>query len=202
MRASKIAALIAVVLLTGVLLWKRSSAQDRPGAPATSRVAVCDIVQVFNNYTRATDLTAAMNKRRDSLKAENEKRGQAIEALRLELEGLVVGSKKYEAQFSEMQRLTIERDAWMRFQEAMVMRDHHRLTRDMYEEIIKTIGEVAKQRGIDIVLYYPRADIQSNNTKQLLQQIQARKVLFAADGVDLTDAVLMRLNENYRARSK
>jgi len=202
MRVSKIAVLIVIGLLAGALLRGRSSAQDRPAAPATVKVGVCDVVEVFNNYTRADDLTATLNKRRDALKAENEKRGQAIEALRLELDGLIMGSKKYEAQFSEMQRLTIERDAWMRFQEAMVMRDHHRLSRDMYDEIIKTIGEVAKQRGFHVVLHRPRADVQSKNTRELLQQIQARQVLYAADSVDLTDVVLMKLNEDYRARSK
>jgi len=202
MRVSKIAVLIVIGLLAGALLRGRSSAQDRPTAPAMVKVGVCDVVEVFNNYTRADDLTATLNKRRDALKAENEKRGQAIEALRLELDGLIMGSKKYEAQFSEMQRLTIERDAWMRFQEAMVMRDHHRLTRDMYDEIIKTIGEVAKQRGFHVVLHRPRADVQSKNTRELLQQIQARQVLYAADSVDLTDVVLMKLNEDYRARSK
>ncbi len=115
--------------------------------PAAATVGVCDVVVVFNEYQRAKDLTLKLNERRDALRAENEKRGKAIDVLRTELEGLKAGSKEYEQRLNEVQRLTIERTAWLQFQESLIMRDHQRLTREMYEQILRMIQTVGEQQG-------------------------------------------------------
>lgn len=199
MKAARVYVLVIAVLLGGAVLLDRSFAQPRSTAAGPTKVAVCDVVKVFNNYNRAKDLTATLNEKRETVKAEAEKRLQAINTIGMELEELVQGSKEYERRFNEVQRLTIERTVWLQYQDALVMRDHHRLTKEMYEEIIKMVGLIAQERGVQIVLSRMSEDLQSENTPQLLQQIERRKVLYAADSVDVTDTVLKRLNEAYRA---
>jgi Skp family chaperone for outer membrane proteins len=156
-------------------------------------------VEIFNNYARAEDLTAQLNERRQEIQAESEKRSQAIEGLQLEMEGLREGSEEYEQRFGEIQRMLVEREAWARYQEGMLMREHHRLTKEMYEQILDTIEKVSRERGFDVVLFHPRVEITSTNTQELLEQIQGRPVLYAAQGVDLTSEVLTRLNNAYQA---
>ena len=70
MKASRIALIAAVALPVAAAVLKDSFAQagaDKPPAPAAassaSRVAVCDMVEVFNNYLRAKDLTAQRDER-------------------------------------------------------------------------------------------------------------------------------------------
>ena len=201
MKTSRVYLLVIATLVGGALLLGRSFAQSAaPGSEA--RVAVCDVVKVFNSYDRAEDLTAQLNERRNGIKAEAERRSKAIQAIQMEMEGLVTGSTEYEQRFNDIQRLTIDRAAWLKFEEARALRDHHRLTREMYEEIVEVIGKTARQRGVDIVLYRMSAGLQSENTPQLLQEIERRKVLYAADRVDLTDAIMKRLNDSYRAKKK
>ncbi len=199
MKAARVYVLVIAALLGGAVLLDRSFAQPPSTAAGPTKVAVCDVVKVFNNYNRAKDLTATLNDKRETVKAEAEKRLQAINTIGMELEELVRGSKEYERRFNDVQRLTIERTAWLQYQEALVMRDHHRLTKEMYQETIKMVGLIAQERGVQIVLSRMSEDFQSENTPQLLQQIERRKVLYAADSVDLTDTVLKRLNEAYRA---
>jgi len=199
MNASKWIPAAAIGLLAAGLLLAPSLAQVQAPAGGATRVAVCDVVQVFNNYARANDLTETLNQKRQEIQAESQKRQQAVENLQQEMQGLLEGSEEYERRFGEIQRMSIDREAWMRHQEGTLMREHHRLTGEMYEEIVKTIEQIAKEGGIDVVLFRARGKIESQNTQQLLQQIEGRKVLYASDGVDLTDTVLTRLNEAYKA---
>ena len=70
----------------------------------------------------------------------------------------------------------------------------------MYEQILKTIGDVARENGYAIVLYKESASQPSKNTPELLQQIERRKVLHCDESVDLTALVLGRLNTSYSGK--
>ena len=66
MRTSTKTLFVAGAILCGVILLSDTlvrSEPDRAKAVATARVAVCDVVMVFNNYQRAKDLTQTMSER-------------------------------------------------------------------------------------------------------------------------------------------
>jgi len=202
MKATQIGLLLVAALAAGALVLSQSSAQpaSRP-APAT-RVAACDVVEVFNNYQRAKDLTARLEEKRKAITAENDQRKKAIDAVNMELSGLKEGSPEHEKRLGEMQRLEIERKAYLQFQEAVVMREHHRLTRDMYDQIRKVVAQVAREQGYQIVLYRERDEQPTESTPELLQLIERRKVLYCDDSVDVTAAVLGKLNQSYAGEGK
>jgi len=187
--------------LGGGLLLREGFAQPAipPAAAAPTRVAVCDIGQVFNNNERSKSLRDVLDGRRKAVEQENEKRGKAIEAAQLELGAYKEGSAQYEKTLADIQRLTIDRKVWLEFQNAMVIREHQRLTREMYDQILKIIEELAVQRGLDVVLYVEREMTESDSTRELVGMIERRKVLYARQGTDITEAVLTRLNQAYRA---
>ncbi len=85
--------------------------------------------------------------------------------------------------------------------DAKIMREHHRLTKEMYHQIIKKISQVAKANAIDLVIYRPLGEIKSQSTQQLIQEISQRRVLYVNPKADLTQVVLGGLNEDY-LRSK
>lgn len=192
--------LVLAVLAAGAGIFGSATAQVAT-SPAPTRVAVCDIEEVFGNYARATDLLAKLNQDREALRAENEQRGRAINAIQMELEGLKEDSQEYQDRFNEMQRLTIERQAWLQFKEAAALREHGRLTGAMYEEINRAIETVARECGYQIVLFNQRSDFRTP-TRDVLEQIRARKVLYSDPEIDITQMVLSRLNDAYRAKGQ
>ena len=200
MKKSQILALLAAFgLVAGALLLRDSLAQT--SAPATlspARVAVCDIQEVFANYARATDLLAQLNDKRQALTTEDEQRGKALDAIQAELSALKRGSKEYEARLAEAERLRIDRAVAMQYKEGVLRRDHRRLTLEMYEEINKTLAAVAKDKGLDLVLYRDGELVDTDETLELLAQIRTRKVLYSDDRLDITAEVLDRLNAAYR----
>jgi len=195
--------LIACLLAWGAALLTDALAQEDKAAASLSsgatRVAVCDVVQIFDNYERAKTLNATLNERKRSVDQENDKRGKEIDEISRELEGLKEGSKEYESRFIEQSRLSAERDAWLRLQNLLILREHHRLSTEMYEQIMDTIRDVAKSKGYHLVLFRDQEELMSQNSAELVREIAQRRVLYADPRIDITDEVLLRLNADYRA---
>ena len=199
MRKSQVLIVAAALLLGGVLLMRNSSAQQADVTAGPTSVAVCDIEGIFRNYDRATDLLDRLNDDRVTIKNEYEQRGKAVQALEMELDALKEGSEEYEARLQEIQRLSIESNTYLQFNESLIRRKHHRLTEEMYHEILGGITQVAQERGIDLVFYRDEQVAQgSNDAMELLTQIRNRKVLYSRESLDITQVVLDRLNQAYR----
>ena len=202
MKKTGICVLILAAVLAGAIVLKDSLAQTAKPRGVATRVGVCDIVEIFDNYQRAKDLTAQLSEHGKTIKAENEKRGKAIDAIKMELESLNAGSKEYDKRLDEIEKLAIERKAWLDYETAKSMRNHHRLTRDMHDQIVKMIAQVSKELNLQIVLQRDRSKMSSMTTPELIRKIAARKVLYAAEEADITEIVLSRLNLAYRSLKK
>jgi Skp family chaperone for outer membrane proteins len=192
---------IALGLLGGMMMWKDSLGQPAPAsAPAVpARVAVCDVQEIYANYDRAKDLLTKLNDDRQAAQAENEKRGKAADALQAELTALKPGSPEYENRLNQMERMTIDRKVELQYQEALMLRKHRQMTAQLYSEILAMIGTAAREQGINLVLYRDRDLLETDETMELLAQIRNRKVLYCDSSLDITQTVLARLNEAYRA---
>lgn len=208
MKKSHVWLLAAAAVVIGAVIWRESMAQSNvPAAPAATRVGVCDIEQIFRNYQRAKDLLAEMNKKNEDIKNEDEKRSKAVMALQAEVEGLLKNSKEREKRESELQMKAIEQKNWREFQETLTMREYVRLQMELYDDIVKTIGETAKENGVQMVLYQDRGEMtmdynEPNVMKAVRNSIQTRKVLYSDPSLDLTDRVLLKLNDKYKAGRK
>jgi outer membrane protein len=197
--------LLAVVccLAGATLLLKDTSAQTTPSASAPmAKVAICDIQEIFANYNKAKDLLAQLNDNRQAVNAEVEKRGKAIDALQMELEGLKQGSKEYEARAAEIQRQTIDRAVYKQFQDSQILHEHRKLTVEMYNETVKMIAKVAKEQGYNLVLYREHELVETEDMVQLFDQIRSHKVLYSDESLDITKDVLAKLNEAYKGGGK
>lgn len=195
------AIVIVLVALCAMLLMKDSLAQTtRPAAPEpAAEVGVCDVVEVFNNYAKARDLSEEMTRRGELAKQTDDQKMTDLRNLQMTLEGLKEGSPDYQKVLEELERKTVEREVWLQTEKAGTMREHHRRTKEMYDEIISVVSAVAADRGMKVVLYMERLPILSRETQELVQAIERRKVLYGDPSVDLTEAVLARLNRKYQA---
>ncbi|MDY7010998.1 MAG: OmpH family outer membrane protein [Planctomycetota bacterium] len=195
---------VAVLFSAVVVFFSHSSAQDAPAAPAAraTRVAVCDVASVFNNYQKAKDLNEKFAQKRKDISAEDEKRNQEIQRLEKMLEGVEPGSKIHDKTSEQLQELVIKRSVWRKLQEQAAIRWHRRLTEQMYSEILTAVETVAKRRGCDLVIYHEDVPIASETTTELLNKIAQRKCLYYNPSIDLTDAVLQFANSKYANQPK
>ncbi len=194
----KIVSMVCVATAAGFLAstLNLSAQQDRSPLRAATRLAVCDMVHVFNKYQKAVDLTRQLDAKGKKVQAENQRKKKEIEKIENMLKGLK--GAEYERRYNELRRLEIERKAWLNYQEERTMREHHRLTKEMYQEILRIVEVVAEENGFDIVLQRRASISESMNTPELLGQIERRQILYSHDGVDITQTVLQRVNSTYK----
>jgi Skp family chaperone for outer membrane proteins len=199
MKSSRIFLVLFAAVAAGLVVGAHLDAQG--GAPAAAGpIATCNVVEILNNCQKAKDLTAKLNKEGIRIKKEDDKRIATIENLTKEIKLLTIGSEEYEQRFAERQRLRINREAWMKFEQAKIMRTHQTLTREMYLEVQKAVGIVAKSRGFKIVLHQQRGKLRANTTAEMRAEISQRQVVYSDEAVDITASVLSSLNASYRSK--
>jgi len=194
--------LAVMVLLAGMWDAQTSLAQSGAYSQRATAVGVCDVVEVFNNYQRAKDLTADFKVKRDSIQQQHDARSDAIEEKDKELQSLLEGSPEYEKQYRELRMMVNDAQVWAQTEESLAQREHLRLTTEMYDEILGMISVVSNEQGFDIILFRETRDTKADTMQDLLLQMQNRKVLYNNDDVDITDRVLNRLNMAYEANRR
>lgn len=202
MRRSGIFLLAAASVTCVAVFLTVVSAQAPAAAGPRGTVAVCDVVTVFNNYQQAKDLSAEFQERAKKLAAQDELKLQAVQEVGKVLNALKPGSKSYEEQLQKWEKLSLERTMWRGVRDQVNLREHRRLTEEMYTEILAMIETVAKERRFDLVIHRENVELASQTTTELLNKIAQRKCLYAAKSIDITDVVLKRVNHRYRLRKK
>lgn len=190
--------LAAVAAIAVATLTPTIAQQVGKQAPPTS-VGVCNIMQIFSQYQRAKDLTKMLAKKQGAIQAETEKRTKEIEALNTELDSYVAGKAEYNRVKEKIERLSIDLQVWRRIKETSLLREHLRLTKEMYTEVKNAIETVAKQHGITLVLQLEPPSMQARSATEMVNLISRKKILFSDQNLNITPFVLQRLNETYRA---
>jgi len=199
MKTARILLPVVAAILGAFLLLEDSSAQPKGArAPATS-VAVCDIMDLLDNYERAKDLIAGLKADRERIQQEGEAKKKKILEMNQQLDGLKSGSPAYRKLLSKMEQDRFYLEAWVKMQGGRGMREHHRLTKLLYADIRIAIEKVAKARGIHVVLSFAHRDTPTKTSVQLAQLMESRQVIWRDESVDLTEAVLTQLNKDYKA---
>jgi Skp family chaperone for outer membrane proteins len=204
MRFGKVHVMVLILVLAMGMVFvsfTRSQAQGTAGGGSATRVAVCNIANVLGDYQRAKDLSNDLKEQRDEIEAENKQRVKKAEELQTQLEGYKSGSPKYDETLQAIQRHEIDRRVWLQMKQQEMLRTHRRLLEDMYNDIHTAVSDVAKEKGFDIVLQSQPGELQqAKDVEQLITQIDRQKVLYNIPGIDITAAVLLRVNEAYQVK--
>ncbi len=192
---------VVVVVLTAVSGWLMSSvnAQEK-ASPAATKVAVVDIVKVFNEYQRTKEINERLNKEQINLQNQRKAKLDRVEALKAQLESLNPDSKDYYQRQKELLEASIELKNFTDIKSEEVKREFRVLTEDIYKQILKSVEDAAKDMGYDLVLYLDMMEIKGDSFPALLEKIRERKVMYAAKHIDITQNVLDVLNQTYKLK--
>jgi Skp family chaperone for outer membrane proteins len=191
-------------LVVAVALVATVTAQDAPRAPA-ARICVVDLGVLFRDYERKEKLENEVNVERERIKAELEAHAEAIDKLRKDRTGFHRNQRAEEewedardaikdAQAS-LERLTERRQQQLK-------RRVERLTLQVLAELELAVEEHGRAARFDLIFKADRSDLAAPQAGGELQALfeerifraQTRDVLYRADALDETAAVLARLN--------
>ncbi len=196
--------IVAVAAVVGMLLWSQSQARSpkRSKIPAAARIAVCDMEQVVGNSARAKHRTKTFKKRRKRIQQAEQARGKEIKNLQMELEEAKPGTKAYKAQLEVIRKKLFELRVWQQMQQEYMERSYYVDTRRMYNDAAAIIAKFAAEEGIDVVMHRRTAPLTGKNVDDLVDNVDARKVVYAAKELDITDKIMARVDAAFHKSQK
>lgn len=205
MTRTRVAILTAAAAAVGALLLNRTFAAPQtttmPVAQATS-VAVCDVLAVLARCERAKMLSEKFAGQLKNIEAQAKQNEQKLRDAEQSLEELAVGTDDYERQYQAISGMAVGFDIRNKTARANIKRKYYIATLSLYKEITDTVAELARQRGIDIVIYRDGRAMGGRSVQELQRQMSGRKILYATGRLDITDEVLKKVNAAFAAENK
>ncbi len=198
---------IVIVATTGVCVLTTSyifgAAKQASPPPEGTRVAVIDLVRVFNEYEQTKVVNQKMQEHRTKLGQEDDKRAQEINAKRSALEGFTPDSADWYKRNEELKKLRFDYRVWQLTEQDELGEHHLRWVKKTYKQVTDEVAAVAKARGAQLVVTKEELDMPTNqDTKTMLEamfrQILNRKVVYAEPSIDISDQVLENLNAAFQ----
>ena len=184
-----------LVLAAGVVLngFGVARAQNKP-----TRVAVCDVQVVFDALEEKGQVEADLQEMVEKLQEEGKSREQKIKDLKFDMEILAKGSEAHKKKVGEIERALMELRVFQGLRALRINRERALKTQYLYRKMSDAVGRVAKENDFGIVLFKERpVDFTNTKAEALNAVINMRKVLWAADELDLTQQVIQKMNNEF-----
>lgn len=172
-------------------------------ALAQSKVAVVNVATLSEKYAKTKDLESQFDALRKSLGQQREGMKDKIEKAKNALQDeLKPGTDDYRARRKEIAMMEAELQWFVESEGQKVEKGLAESLRSIFDDIHSCVSEVAQEHGIQIVLAADNVPVDPPDTpNQARQTILLQKVLYWKPEVDLTDAVLAKLNQRYKPGS-
>ncbi len=179
-------------LLALALLASSADRRQATAAPPDARVAVIDVQEVLNSFSRFKIMMAEL--KADATRADQQLKAAAAEVKEMArgLNDLLPGTRDYLDLQGKIKERGEELKAQVQLQKSELMQREARAYRDAYREIVQEIEAHAKKHGIEVVLR-TNAPVKTETPAEILRDINKQVVWFAPSR-DITAAILDRLN--------
>ena len=205
MNVQRIASVLIVagaIVMTGAFT---ATGQNQAGGNGL-QVGVVHLQQLMDNLRAVSTLRTELQQRRDRIQADAERRQNELQAMENQHALLTPGSAEWRDKAVEMEEKSAELQTWVSYEQVQLARYEIRGMERVYREVLAAVQTLANDEGLDLVLVregefrLPQAPpgAEQQLAQELRQQISLRKVLFAHDRLDVTNAVRERMDRDIR----
>ena len=99
-----------------------------------------------------------------------------------------------------MLQLQTSANVWAKMEEARVARVEKHWVEKNYNDITEAVSAVAKENGLALVLMRVELETDIPDANRLRLQIINRKVVYYDEQLDVTEAVLKKVNDTFEMR--
>lgn len=197
--------LLGFAAIAAMLMWRPldartpSQSQPRPGS-----IATVDLGRVLDRLNESADWDMRLRSLSANITAEFQSRQAALEARWREAEGIASEAER-RAALEEMALQRLRFEEWGRMKQVEVDRERSLKWQSLYRAIREEAGRLAESQGYELVVVNDSLgpisvsrDSEASQEQQVLQQILNRRLLHAAKSTDITEQLIVRMN-NARA---
>ncbi len=174
---------------------QKETPQTEPKQSGTGlKVAVVSIRQIFQKCERGASYREEAIAEQNRIVAELEKLSREIEAEKAGLRTLKEDSSDYMTQAKGLFEKQANYQARQEFYKQQMELKDQLWTKELYQDILRITGEVAKEKGLDLVIREDEVDFSETNTSELGLALRVQKLLYSGGCLDITDEVTARLD--------
>jgi Skp family chaperone for outer membrane proteins len=190
----------APILAAFALAFAGASAAN---AQESVKVGVCNPARVFGEMQETKDLKQKLENDRKSIEAEVNAKQQKVKDLQAQRDLLKPDSPQYAKADQDFMQEAIQFDTWSKITQAQLQGQQKQQMKALFDKIVAATGQVAQQKGFDLILADQRPDLPENlaaiSVDQLRAILNGRNVLFNNQKVDISGDVVAALDAQYKA---
>jgi Skp family chaperone for outer membrane proteins len=196
MKFKSIVLLVCATVMSIAVVGPGAGKAAAPQDNKCLKIAVVSVRKIFQDCKRNVKYRQEMSAERDKMEAELEKLSKEIDSEKAGLKMLKPNSSDYSASMKSI----LEKQASLQakqeyFKRQMDMREQT-VIEQLFKDVVNAVAEVAKDKGIDMVLERSEPDLPASNSNELTLTISTHKVLYSSGCEDITGAVLAKVDAN------
>lgn len=193
------------LLVTVVVVWTVSTrlnhAQPAAAPAGGTKIAVVDLVRVFNDFEQTKLVNQKMQETRRELGLQADDKMKKINAEKAALDAFTPDSPDWHQRRKRVRQMLYDYQIWEQLKKDWITEDHILWAKKTYQMVTDEIARVAKTKGFQLVITQETIDTNVTDWKVLYQQMLNRKVVYAEPVIDLTNEVLANLNASFDPNS-
>jgi Skp family chaperone for outer membrane proteins len=160
------------------------------------KIGVVSVRKIFQDCKRNVKYRQEMTAEHDKMGAELEKLSREIDLDKAGLKTLKAGSQDYLSVVKEILEKQGRLQAQQEFFKRQIDAREQAVIERLFKDIVQSTAQIAKDKGIDLVLERSEPDLPAVNSEALSMTISTHKVLYSTGCEDITDAVLVKVDAN------
>ena len=166
------------------------------------RIGVVSIQRVFLDCKRNAEYMERAQAEQNRLEAELTKLRKEIEAGQAGIRTLRAGSPDRLRQVKELLDKRGEYEAQKEYYKLQIELKDQQWSEQLYKDILRRTDEVAKEKGLDLVLEMTEPSFPAGSAEELRLTIRTHKLLYGGVCQDITDEVMARLDVEDKDKEK
>ena len=164
------------------------------GAGVHCRIAVVSIRRVFGQCKRNAQYREKTNAEQAGIMTELERLSADIESEKAGLKTLKEGSSDYLEAMKRILNRQASLQAMQQFHKQQIDIQDKQFTERLYQDILRTVEEIARDKGIDMVFDKDEPQLPAPTANELMMTVRTHKLLYSEGCIDITEQVLARLD--------
>ncbi len=193
---------LAILCLSIALFQSVNANASRPTImqAAPTAVAVIDVGRLTDEIDEAGEWDMKLEALQSSMNSEGQEAQAAMERRLKESEGTEDVEKRQEIR-DEVALMQLQLEQWAKFKGQELDRERSLKWQSIYRNLRREAQKVAEADGYELVLVNDsageirtQAGTQASMEQQVLTQILNRRILYSGSTIDITDQVVVRMN--------
>jgi Skp family chaperone for outer membrane proteins len=190
-KAAVLCCLMSVAVLFAGLQYSRAESKtDKP----SSKIGIMSVRKAFRSCKRNSQYREQAIAEQTKLKAEEDRASKEMEAMEAALKALKPGSSDQLAQYKDLLNKRAALEVQRQFNNQQRILKDRQWTEGLYKEVLKITGELAQQKGLELVLEVDEPEFPVESGDELMMTLNTHKVLYSGGCLDLTSEVVARLD--------